>query len=79
MTAAGHDPLLLIDPEVDALACEFLNSQYANDVYAMWPLDRRLDGFLRSVGLAPVADDGDMYDILLDRVMAYVSVVPRRP
>jgi hypothetical protein len=78
MTATGRDPLLLIDPDVDALAWEFLNSQYANDVYAIWPLERRLDGFLRRLGLARVADDGDMYDIILDRVMAYMSVLPRR-
>jgi uncharacterized protein YqjF (DUF2071 family) len=65
-------PPSLTDSDVDALARQFLNSAYADDTYADWPLDRRLDGFLRRRGLARLAEDGDAYDLVLNRVMAYI-------
>jgi len=67
-------PPLLTDSDVDALACEFMNSPYAEDTYADWPLDRRLDGFLRRRGLPRITEDGDAYDLVLNRVMAYIGV-----
>jgi hypothetical protein len=33
--------------------------------------------FLRLCGLSRVADDGDLSNIVLDRIMAYVGTVPR--
>jgi hypothetical protein len=74
------DPPLLTDSDVDALAWQFLNSPYAdNNTYADWPLDRRLDGFLRRQGLVRLAEDGDAYDLILNRVLAYIGrrVPPR--
>jgi hypothetical protein len=76
MTATGGDLLLLTDPDVDVLAYQFLDSEYAGGAYGNWPLERRLEGFLRNRGMARVADDGDTCHILLDRVMSYISVVP---
>jgi hypothetical protein len=38
-----------------------------------WPLEQRLEGFLRHRGMARVADDGDTCSVLLDRVMRYIS------
>ncbi len=67
-------PLVLSDSEVDALAWQFMNSAYADDTYADWPLDRRLDGFLHRRGLPRIAEDGDAYDLVLNRVMAYIGV-----
>lgn len=78
MTAIG-DSLSLTDRDVDVLTCEFLNSQYAEDVYADWPLDRRLEGFLRHRDLARAVDDGDTYNVILKRVMAYISPAHRPP
>jgi len=69
----GGSPLLT-DADVDTLARQFLNSDYADDTYADWPLDRRLDGFLRRRELGRLAQDGDAYDLILNRVMAYMSV-----
>ena len=69
MTTASGDVLLLTDPDVDVLAYQFLDSDYAADAYINWPLERRLEGFLRHRGMARVADDGDTCSILLDRVM----------
>lgn len=73
----GDSPLLT-DSDVDALAWQFMNSAYAGDTYADWPLDRRLDGFLRHRGLSRIAEDGDAYSLVLDRVMACIGVVSRR-
>ena len=69
----ANPPLLLTDTDVDALASEFLESRYISPIYADWSPDRRLDTFLRRRGLARVADDGDLTNIVLDRVMAHVG------
>lgn len=66
-------PPSLTDSDVDALAWQFLNSAYADDTYADWPLDRRLDGFLRRRGLVRLAEDGDANALVLNRVMAYIG------
>jgi len=73
----GSNPALLSDSDVDVLAYEFLRSRYVGPIYANWPPDRRLDTFLRRRGLNRVADDGDLTDIVLDRIMARVGVAPR--
>jgi hypothetical protein len=77
MGSPPGDPPLLTDSDVDALAWQFMNSAYADDTYAHWPLDRRLDGFLHHRGLSRIAEDGDAYSLVLSRVMAYISVVSR--
>ena len=69
------DPPLSTDSDVDALAWEFLNSAYADDTYADWPLDRRLDGFLRRRGLSRIGEDGDAYNLVINRVMDLIGVV----
>jgi hypothetical protein len=77
MASMLGDPPLLTDSDVDALAWEFLNSAYADDTYADWPLDRRLEGFLRRRRLVRIVEDGDAYDLVLNRVMAYIGAVSR--
>ena len=74
MTFAASKPAFLADADVDALACSFHKSQFAADIYADWPLDRRLDGFLRHRGLTRLVADGDSYNLILDRVMSYIGV-----
>lgn len=73
----GGYPPLLTDSEVDSIAWEFLRSHYVGTVYAHWPLDRRLDSFLRRHSPTRVADDGDLCTIILDRIMAYAGLMPR--
>jgi len=68
-----NPPLLLTDSDVDALASEFLQSSYVDATYADWSPDRRLDTFLRRRGLSRVADDGDLSEIVLHRIMAQVG------
>lgn len=66
-------PLMLTDSDVDALASDFLESRYLGSFYADWSPDRRLDTFLRRRGLSRVADNGDLSNHVLERIMAYVS------
>jgi hypothetical protein len=74
MASTLGDPPLPTDSNVDALAWQFLNSAYAdNDKYADWPLDRRLEGFLRRQGLVRLAEDGDANDLILNRVLSYIG------
>jgi hypothetical protein len=68
----------LAEPDFDGLAWQFLHSDYAGAMYAQWPLDRRLEGFLRYRGLTRVADDGDLYNMVLDRVMTHISTATVR-
>ena len=75
----GGNPPLLTDSDVDTLAWGFLHSRYVGTIYAGWSLDRRLDAFLRRRGLTRVADDGDLSNIVLDRIMAYRSPIGANP
>ena len=68
----GSD-LVLIDTDVDGLARQFLDSPYGSDEYANWPLDRRLEGFLQHRDLGHLADNGDIFTIICDRVMTSIS------
>ncbi|WP_197501434.1 hypothetical protein [Mycobacterium sp. 852002-51057_SCH5723018] len=67
----------MTESDVDALAHEFLRSSYLGPTYAGWSPDRRLDTFLRRRGLSRVADDGDLSNAVLDRIMVNVGVAPR--
>ncbi|MGZ4509759.1 MAG: hypothetical protein ACXVX1_01750 [Mycobacterium sp.] len=67
----------MTDSDVDDLAAEFLRSRYVDPIYAGWSPDRRLDTFLRRHGLPRVADDGDLSNLVLDRIMARVGRASR--
>ena len=77
MASTAGGPPCLTDADVDALAHEFLNSRFAGDTYAGCALDRRLDRFLRSRELVRLIEDGDAYDLILDRVMSYIGALRR--
>ena len=74
MTSASGDPPLVTDSDVHALTWEFVNSGYRGDQYANWPIERRLDRFLRRRGLSRHADNGDICNIILDRIMRSISI-----
>ncbi|OBH98385.1 hypothetical protein A5678_01775 [Mycobacterium sp. E2733] len=74
----GIPTLSLTDSDVDALASEFLQSRYLGPIYADWSPDRRLDTFLRRRGLSRVADDGDLSNTVLERIMAHVGRASQR-
>lgn len=73
MPATTEGSPLSTDSGVDELAFAFLHSPYAGKTYVDWPLDRRLEGFLRHRGLLRLLDDGDAYGLILNRVMAYIG------
>ncbi|WP_211280778.1 hypothetical protein [Mycobacterium arosiense] len=60
----------MTESDLDALASDFLQSNYLGSIYADWSPDRRLDVFLRRRGLARVANDGDLSHSVLERIMA---------
>ena len=63
--------------QLDDVAWQFLRSEFTGDVYAQWPIDRRLDVFLLHRGYRRLHDDGSAYSALLDRVMANLPVAAR--
>ncbi|BBZ12735.1 hypothetical protein BST20_26350 [Mycobacterium branderi] len=62
-----------LEAELDALAREFLGSEYAGPRFANWPIDRRLHTYLLHRGLSNVANDGTLCAALLDRAMANIA------
>lgn len=81
MAARTGDRSLLTASSADELACQFLKSPYADSTYIDWTLDRRLEGFLHRCGLDRLVEDGDAYDLLMERVMVHIgnSSRPRFP
>ncbi len=61
--AAGHSP------DLDDCALAFLGSEFAGTRYLDWPIERRLEGYLRHSGQTRLADTGEKFEQLLERVM----------
>lgn len=78
MAARTGDPSRLTEARVDELAREFLRSAYADSAYIDWTLDRRLEGFLHRCGLDYLIEDGDAYDLVLERVMVHIGTSSRQ-
>ncbi|WP_254893599.1 hypothetical protein [Mycobacterium malmoense] len=70
--------LMVTDRDIDALAREFVNSDDPAHAYPGWTIDRRVEAFLRHRDLAAVANDGDLCNILINRILIYVAIA-RRP
>lgn len=75
----ARSPLFLTDRDIDALAWAFITSDDAEEAYAGRSLDQRLDIFLRHRGLLRLADDGDLYNIFVDRVLTYIGAARGQP
>jgi len=60
----------LTDPQMEAIAWGFLRSEFTQQIYASWPMDRRIDAYLHHRGLDQIIDDGSAFDRLTERVMA---------
>jgi hypothetical protein len=71
MRPAGH--VELSTSHLDAIAWDFLGSEFAEQIYADWPMDRRLDAFLRHHDQDDLVNDGAAYNALLQRVMANIG------
>ena len=66
-----------INIDIDAIAWQFLCSQYTGRDYWGWPLERRIDAYLRHIGHAELLRDGAAYGTLLERVMANIARAQR--
>ena len=71
MRPAGYAELST--SQLDAIAWDFLGSEFADKIYAGWPIDRRVDAFLRYHGRDDLRSDGAAYDALLLLVMANIG------
>jgi hypothetical protein len=59
--------------EIDTIAWQFLSSVYTGRDYWDWPLDRRIDAYLRHLSRTDVLNDGAAYSSLIERVMANIA------
>jgi hypothetical protein len=71
MTRPGH--VELTEQELDAIAWKFLGSEFTGELYANWPIDRRVNAYLMRHRLMHVANDGAACDVLLHRIMANIG------
>lgn len=59
--------------ELEIVAWRFLRSEFTEQTYSDWPMDRRVDAFLVHYGLIELMNDGSAYDVLLERIMANIG------
>jgi hypothetical protein len=71
LTAANR--VELTAQQLDQIAWRFLRSEFTEQVYANWPIDRRIDTYLLHHGLTDIINDGSTYNALLDHVMASIG------
>ena len=76
MTSASR--VKLSRQRMQALAWNFLRSEFTGQTYADWPIDRRIDAYLHHHGLGNVTNDGATYSALLETVMANIGPALRR-
>jgi len=76
MTPTGH--FELSTQELDALALEFLGSEFTTQFHIDWPIERCVDAYLRHHRLSEVANDGAAYNALLERVMVNIGPAIRK-
>lgn len=63
----------LTGSQFDAIAWRFLASEFAAQIHADWPVDRRVNAYLIHHGPAALLTDGSTYDDLLNRVMSNIG------
>jgi hypothetical protein len=73
MAMMPTDRTELTREELDLIAWRFLRSEFTEQIYADWPIDRRIDAFLLHYGPTELINDGSAYNALLERVMANIG------
>jgi hypothetical protein len=59
--------------ELEIVAWRFLRSEFTEQTYSDWPMDRRVDAFLVHYGPIELMNDGSAYNALLERIMANIG------
>ncbi len=59
--------------EIDGIAWQFLCSPFTGREYWDWPLERRIDAFLRQRERFDIINDGSAHRALTERVMANLA------
>jgi hypothetical protein len=77
MVMTPIDRSTITSSQLDAIAWEFLTSGFAGQLYANWPIDRRLSAYLLRHGPAALLTDGSACDELLNRVMSNIGPAVR--
>ncbi|MGZ5365311.1 MAG: hypothetical protein ACXWZR_16405 [Mycobacterium sp.] len=67
------EPAELTTEDLDAVAWRFLRSEFASQIYADWPIDRRIEAYLLHHEASEILRDGSSYSVLLERVMANIG------
>jgi hypothetical protein len=58
---------------LDEIAWQFLRSEFADQIYADWPIDRRVDAFLQHHGPSELLVNGSACNELLEHIMANIG------
>jgi len=77
MVMTPTDRSAITGSQLDAIAWEFLASEFAGQIYLDWPIDRRLNAYLLHHGPAALLTNGSACDDLLDRVMSKIGPAVR--
>jgi hypothetical protein len=59
--------------ELEVIAWRFLRSEFTEQSYSDWPIDKRVDAFLLHYGPIELMNDGSAYNALLERIMANIG------
>lgn len=59
--------------ELEVIAWRFLRSEFTEQTYSDWPIDKRVDAFLLHYGPIELMNDGSAYNALLERIMANIG------
>ncbi len=75
---ALQEPIELTEQAMETLAWKFLGSKFTEHAYANWPIDRRVDAYLRHYGQMDIVSDGAVRTALLGCIMANLGHARRR-
>jgi hypothetical protein len=67
------EPAELATEDLNAVAWRFLRSEFASQIYADWPIDRRIEAYLLHHEPTEILRDGSSYRVVLERVMANIG------
>ncbi|AFM16473.1 hypothetical protein Mycch_1681 [Mycolicibacterium chubuense NBB4] len=67
----------LSESDLDAIAWDFLGSEFTGLAYANWPIERRVGAYLTHHGMTHLRNNGDAHAAVLQRVLANVGTALR--